>query len=77
MNEDTSTSFATELKDSETGNVNGLSLNFIGGAAPCVSNPTKQYKLTVNLYCNEDYQTAHFKSDNDDSCEVVLDYESK
>jgi len=72
-----SNTFANELKNADTGNVDGIQLNFVGGAAPCVAKPTEQYKLTVNLYCNDTYSTPHFVSGNNDLCDIQLSYESK
>jgi len=42
--------FATELTNAD-GNVDGVSLNFVGGNGVCKSDPTKQYSLVVNLQC--------------------------
>jgi hypothetical protein len=63
------------MRDNE-GNVNGISLNYHGGAQKCVSDPSKDYWLTVNITCaKEDSITNLIWTGNaGDSCHPTLNY---
>lgn len=65
--------FGIEMRDDE-GVVNGVSLNFYGGADTCEADPTQNYWLTVNITCTKDEGTVKFVSMTDDLCHPTINY---
>ena len=65
--------FGVEIRD-VNGEVNGVSLNFMGGADQCVSDPTQLYWLTVNITCSAGLSSLTFVNVDGDACHPTINY---
>lgn len=56
--------------------MNGITLNFVGGANECVEDPTRMYSLKVNIMCDHNVNGITSENVGGDSCEMELNYRS-
>jgi len=62
--------FALEVRD-ENGDVNGISLNYYGGAASCGDSI---YWLTVNVTCDKTVQNITYVNTLSNGCQTLIHY---